>query len=178
MKYSYKNLGQDSGWRMSAVSCLWVGTLFVLLSKHNLVRVSSVGFWIGVACFLSALCFLTTRRSTYLPFLSETVLPGSLYRQSQVKVDGIRVTVPVDPSCEKVIYWASTSEGGADPGKAYGEFKNSGVAPVEAGQATLVVDCPGRYYVRGKLLKQHVHYREVFANGITGPVKKADVLCG
>jgi len=94
------------------------------------------------------------------------------------KTHGIRVDVSVDPSTTKVIYWAAKHGGGRTPQEAYGAFENSGSALVQDGKATLTVECPGQYYVRGKMLKNHVHYREVFDNGIIGPVKKADVLCG
>jgi len=178
MQYSYDNLSKASWGRIAAVSSLWLGIVCVVLAERGLVRVDSASFWCVLVLVMLALCFISTRRSTYLPFLSETVLPGSLLEKHGVqKTDGISVTVAVDPNAEKVAYWAATKAGGRSPGEAYGTFENSGVVHVNNGQAKLVVDCPGQYYVRGKLLKNHVHYREVFSNGITGPVKKADVLC-
>lgn len=179
MKHSYDNMSKGSWVRIAAVSSLWVGIVCVVLAERGVVRVNSPSFWCVLVLVLLALCFISTRRSTYLPFLSETVLPGALLeKHGAQKTDGISVTVPVDPNAEKVVYWAATEAGGKTPGEAYGSFENSGVTRVTNGQAKLVVDCPGRYYVRGRLLKNHVHYREVFSNGITGPVKKADVLCG
>ena len=42
----------------------------------------------------------------------------------------------------------------------------------------MTLDCPGSYYIRGAKLDKHVHFREIFDDGIIGPVKSADVVCG
>lgn len=172
-------MSRGSWKRIAAVSCLWAGVFSVILVERRVLPLNSVAFWSTVTLALLALCFITTRRSTYLPFLSETILPGSLLeKHGKARTDGISVTVAVDPDADKVIYWASNEAGGKNPQEAYGTFENSGSVPVEHGQAKITVSCPGRYYVKGRLLKNHVHYRESYANGVLGPVKKADVLCG
>jgi uncharacterized membrane protein YuzA (DUF378 family) len=124
---------------------------------------------------LSAI-WLAFDRTSWLPFLGDSVLPAPLVSLKSHEGD-TSVVVKVSPNV-KVAYWA------ANPGKnpevdvyhAYGNFENSGVVQADAhGNAVLKFDKGTAYVVpSGKHLGSHVHYREV--SGIMmGPVQSVFV---
>ena len=150
---------------------------------------------------LFAICglILAIDRTTWLPFLGDTVLPSAVV-PLKTNVGDTRVEVNVTPGA-KVVYWAakpvkeietSSSSSLLDEygiirrkpnglkrrvplvEQAYDDFSNSGVVLAnDLGVATLSFDKGSEYVVpSGKQLKSHVHYREFSDKfGMVGPVQ-------
>ena len=118
---------------------------------------------------------LTLKRDLWLPFLGESVLPGSLIQLKKVIGDTI-VKVKVNPNT-RVAYWASLpQENNKIPlvHEAYGDFKNAGVVlSNKYGIAKLTVNKGTNYIVpNGKEIDRHVHYRELDQVwGFMGPLQ-------
>jgi hypothetical protein len=174
-------------WTRIVANCIiWLTILGMILSRFDVLDIHSTLMGLCLGLSILAIAFLATKRSTMLPFLGESVLPSSL-----LKTDGhspladIVIDIDPDPRATHVAYWAAdrplSVDGAAlqfpNPRAAYGKFTNSGIVKIEDGSATIKIQCPGRYAVRGKLLPKHVHYREVFPSGIMGAVKKVNVIC-
>ncbi len=105
-------------------------------------------------------------RDTWLPFLSESVLPSIFVPLKNIEGDTI-VKVLVKPNT-KVAYWAakpSLKKSNKDPDVtvAYDDYSNSGVVMSdENGVAILTLNKGSGYYVpSGKHISSHVHYREL-----------------
>ncbi len=112
-------------------------------------------------------------RTTWLPFLGETVLPGSLVPLKSHS-GNTNVKVNVSPGA-KVAYWAAMLGDDADINvrDAYAKFSNSGVVAANGeGIATLSFDKGTDYVVPGgKRIISHVHYREFTDEyGMMGPI--------
>ena len=144
---------------------------------------------------LFAICglILAIDRTTWLPFLGDTVLPSAVV-PLKTNVGDTIVEVNVTPGA-KVVYWAakpvkeietSSSSSLLDEygiirerrvplvEQAYDDFSNSGVVLAnDLGVATLSFDKGSEYVVpSGKQLKSHVHYREFSDKlGMVGPVQ-------
>ena len=126
---------------------------------------------------ISAL-YLAFDRTTWLPFLGETVLPETLIPVKE-HVGKDKVTVKVAPNT-KVAYWAALPKSAdrdndKDPtvDVAYDGYTNSGVVMSDAdGNAVLTFDKGSDYIVpSGRTISSHVHYRELRGKyGIIGPV--------
>ena len=162
---------------------LWVIFLFAFYQAVYLLIHPKIG-WIGK--FIAGLVIvyvivLGFQRNTYLPFLGPTVVPGTLFPESLKPKDAnLQFALPIEEANDtKVIYWASQSaeKPFEDPWLAYGEFQNVGVTSVQNNIAIVSVVCPSSYYVPTQLLKPHIHYRVVQANGMLGEVKTAYVSC-
>jgi uncharacterized membrane protein YuzA (DUF378 family) len=139
---------------------------------------------VGVAALLVAF-----KRSSYLPFLGETVMPCSLlsertpeHADTDVKVHGLA------PGA-KVLFWATEPTAKADTEglakindwrRAYLDFANAGVTTADAGgHATLRVRKPQPYTVPMKgRLEAHAHWRVCGDNGMVGPVKTTKLTGG
>jgi len=119
-----------------------------------------------VIYILVALCgvSLAVRRTTWLPFLGMSVLPGNLIKtQTPAKADK-KVKVKVQPNA-KVAYWAAFGKDNKDQDvfDAYGDYTNSGVVIAdEKGNVELPIVEGGGYIVpSGKKINKHVHYRVI-----------------
>jgi uncharacterized membrane protein YuzA (DUF378 family) len=123
---------------------------------------------IGIAAL-----FVLFNRNTWLPFLGETVLPGSLIPLKQTKGD-TSVVVHVKPN-SRVAYWSSLpSNTVPDVTTAYGDYSNAGVVMSDAnGNATLVINKGSSYIVpSGMEIPKHIHYRLLDETwGMIGPIK-------
>jgi len=113
---------------------------------------------------LVALCgiSLASKRTTWLPFLGRSVLPGSLVtKQTPTKADK-KIKVRVQPNA-KVAYWAATGKDKKDQDvfDAYNNHSNSGVVIADnKGIAELaIVEGEGYRVPNGKRISKHVHYR-------------------
>ena len=152
---------------------------------------------------LFAICgfILAIDRTTWLPFLGDTVLPSAVV-PLKTNVGDTSVEVNVTPGA-KVVYWAAkpakeneTSSSLSDEygiirrkpnelkrrvplvEQAYDDFSNSGVVLAnDLGVATLSFDKGSEYVVpSGKQLKSHVHYREFSDKlGMVGMVQTVSV---
>ena len=126
---------------------------------------------IGIAAIKLLLC-----RSTWLPFLGRSVLPGSLIslKANSNKTDTI-VTVKIKPNT-KIAYWAALPKGNnPDVITAYGDYSNGGVVMSDKdGVAKLNILAGSGYTVPPccRVIPRHVHYRVVgLPHGMAGPVK-------
>jgi uncharacterized membrane protein YuzA (DUF378 family) len=107
---------------------------------------------------------LAMNRDFWLPFLGESVLPGSLVPLKNVFGD-TTIEVKVKPNT-RVAYWASLpQETDKIPlvHEAYGDFKNAGVVlSNNDGIAKLIVNKGTNYIVpTGREIQRHIHYREL-----------------
>jgi hypothetical protein len=139
-----------------------------------------------------AICglILAIDRTTWLPFLGDTVLPSAVV-PLKTNVGDTSVEVNVTPGA-KVVYWAakpvkeietSSSSSLQDEyelkrrvplvEQAYDDFSNNGVVLAnDLGVATLSFDKGSEYVVpSGKQLKSHVHYRECGISGWMGQIE-------
>jgi hypothetical protein len=165
----------------------WAALAFVFLVVFGTAgdkllgfRKVAPGFWVTILGTVGAL-FLLMQKTTYLPFLGETILPPSVLKLAAPTEATFDVTVKVPGRATHVIYWAAGPATTIipNPTDAYAGFTNAGVVPVINGTATLPVMCPAAYKVPMKStpLDKHVHYRAVFPEGILGDVNTENILC-
>jgi uncharacterized membrane protein YuzA (DUF378 family) len=118
-------------------------------------------------------------RSTYLPFLGESVLPCAAFAIRTPDDANQEIIITTLPNT-KVIYWAAeprrdtSSNEVATWDKAYGDYLNGGVAMSDdSGKAILRIrGQPQSYKVPFKgVLKPHVHFRICEKNGFIGAVQ-------
>lgn len=126
--------------------------------------------------------YLSVNYTTFLPFLGETAIPLSAFKDlTPKKKEDIAFKVDISaPDNTRVIYWASKSSPivFSNPRDAYEQSPNVGVAEVRNNVATFYTTCPSSYNVpMGVLLKPHIHYRVVKPNGLLGAVKTVKVKC-
>ena len=129
---------------------------------------------------LVAVCalYLGFQRSTYLPFLGETVMPCSLLKEQTPESANYTKSISIQGAGRKVLFWAAEPdteylEKINDWRKAYLGFHNAGVTIVgDDNTATLKVRKPQPYTVPVKgRLEAHIHYRVCGDNGFLGPVQ-------
>ncbi len=130
------------------------------------------------AIFAICALILVFDRTTWLPFLGDSVLPAAVV-PLKTNVGDMVVEVKVAPGA-KVAYWAAKP--GSNPEipveKAYDDYSNSGVVLAnDLGVAVLTFNKGTEYVVpSGKQLKSHVHYREFNDKmGMVGPVQSVFV---
>lgn len=137
---------------------------------------------------LAAWAYVAMRRTTYLPFLGETLLPATVLQPINVaklqlkdsKAKSVKLDIKA-PRARYVVWWAS------EPGDeiemanvAYNKYRNAGISAVKDGRAKVELLCPAKYVVGGrmrKMLDRHVHYREVYWNGFMSDVRTQEVVC-
>ena len=121
--------------------------------------------------------YIASRRTTWLPFLGESVLPSSLIplKENKVPEDNKnvrRIQIKTKPN-SKIAYWASLPNNNSLPyvEEAYDDYSNSGVVMSDKdGKASLIVIAGTDYIVPGnKKIKRHVHYRIINA-GMTSKI--------
>lgn len=155
-----------------------LGYNFVDIIKNMLNNGFGIETYIDKIIYLliaGAAIKLALKKELWLPFLGQSVLPGSLIQLKEITGDTI-VEVKVKPNT-RVAYWASLpQETNKIPlvHEAYGDFKNAGVVlSNKYGIATLTVNKGTNYIVPNKKeISRHVHYRELDqAWGFIGPLK-------
>lgn len=150
---------------------------YVILNK-----LTSIPFKIISGIVLLCAFYLSVNYTTFLPFLGETAIPISVFKDITLKKkDDMVFRVDIDvPDNTRVIYWASKSSPDvfSNPKDAYENSPNVGVAEVRNKIATFFTTCPSVYKVKmGMVLKPHIHYRVVQSNGLLGAVKTVKVEC-
>jgi len=130
------------------------------------------------AVYVVMTIFLLSDRDVFLPFLGETVFPKALLRPQEPTETSKTVRVEMKGVVDgtPVVYWAAEpSESHVkDPWTAYSNYENAGVSLVQMETVEFKVRPPASYFVpSGRLLKQHVHYRILQANGMLSNVKTA-----
>lgn len=119
---------------------------------------------LSIILIVIALYYLFNR-DFFLPFLGPAVIPTSKAPLKSEKQIIVQLTDL--PSNTNVIYWASgeSNKDFEDPLGAYKNYSNSGMEKTDnAGNVTIKVACPGRYYVnkfgfKKRKLPRHIHYR-------------------
>jgi uncharacterized membrane protein YuzA (DUF378 family) len=113
---------------------------------------------------LVALCgiSLASRRTTWLPFLGKTILPGNLVTKQTPAKANKKILIKVRPNA-KVAYWAATGKDKKDQDvfDAYNNHSNSGVVIADnKGNAELpIIEGEGYRVPTGKRIPRHIHYR-------------------
>lgn len=130
------------------------------------------------AIFAICALILAFDRTTWLPFLGNTVLPSAVV-PLKTNIGDSTVDVKVMPGA-KVAFWAAKPGSNPDVkvNDAYDDYSNSGVVFAnDLGVATLTFNKGTEYVVpSGKHLGSHVHYREFHEkNGMVGPVQSVFV---
>jgi hypothetical protein len=150
---------------------------YVLMNKHT-----SILFKIFCVIILLSVFYLSANYTTFLPFLGETAVPVSAFKDlTPKKKEDIVFKVDInEPDNTRVIYWASKSSPTVmpNPKDAYEKSPNVGVAEVHNNVATFYTTCPSSYAVpMGTVIKPHIHYRVVKSGGLLGAVKTVKVNC-
>ena len=128
--------------------------------------------------------YLLIQRDMYLPFLGQTAIPTSLFKEN-ISPNGsnVETDLVIDaPDGSRVLYWGAQADTQSKvfstPQLAYKDYANAGIAVVSKGKATIRFFCPVKYEVPwGKTLDRHIHYRVVLDNGLIGPVRTTYVNC-
>jgi hypothetical protein len=120
----------------------------------------------GIYIFISIIgIYIAFKRDTWLPFLSETVLPDILIPLKVPTTYNKTITIQTEPN-SKIIYWAALPHDNIpDVSTAYEDYSNSGcVLSNNLGEAKLFIIEGSEYSVPfNSHLKKHVHYR-IFNN--------------
>jgi hypothetical protein len=138
----------------------------------------SAGKYLMYMLVASGAIFIGFQRSTYLPFLGETVMPCSILKEQLPEGANYEVRIPINGPGRKVLFWAAEPDTDhlqelVDWRKAYLGFHNAGVAIVsEDNTVVLRVRKPQPYSVHQKgRLEAHIHYRVCGTEGMLGPVQ-------
>jgi len=113
---------------------------------------------------LVALCgvSLASKRTTWLPFLGKTILPGGLVTKQTPAKANKKIIIKVRPNA-KVAYWAATGKNKKDQDvfDAYNNHSNSGVviADNKGIAELLIIEGEGYRVPNGKRIPRHIHYR-------------------
>lgn len=180
-----EDLAHKTSKRIAANTVIWTSVLSYILSWiATSIVLKKAPHWIiftGLVILIIALMNVGMfERDTHLPFLGTTYVPPTLFKDHWFSPDAdITVTVPVCKRAKGVVYWSALPHTSVQdtPAKGYGDFSNAGFSNSVNGHALLRIKCPGRYVARGKTLPKHVHWREVFDNGLVGPIKKQELSC-
>jgi hypothetical protein len=141
--------------------------------------------WAIYSVIAVAVLVIAFTRSSWLPFLGESVMPCSLLRDQTPEHADTAVQIHGLHPGAKVLYWATepATSGLAeirDWRRAYLEYANAGVTTVdEGGHATLRIRNPQPYTVpiKGRL-EAHVHWRTCGDGGMLGPVMTTMITGG
>lgn len=183
------NVYNETRLNMAMTAFVYIGALHYVANKFGydpIVNINSyltnlfkIDLYIDkiILLFISISIFiLAMRRNTWLPFLGETVLPSSAVLLKPLEGKD-SITIKVSPNT-KVVYWTTKPNTELpDVVTAYGDFSQSGVVMSdEKGIATLTFNKGSGYIVpSGKIIKPHIHYRELKEKkyGIISEVKTA-----
>jgi uncharacterized membrane protein YuzA (DUF378 family) len=150
---------------------LWIDLKSGLTAQGKTAHVAQVVFiLVGMAALI-----LFFRRSTWLPFLGQTIVPASLIPVSTNLSGNTTIEIDVKPKT-KIMYWASkpaTTNKPDDVRKAYDNYSNSGVVLSDInGKAHLVFNAGNGYTINGSFIPPHIHYRELNEqDAMIGPIK-------
>jgi hypothetical protein len=141
-----------------------VGYNIVELLSNNLNRLLKINYpFDKIIYIIVAICaiLLASKRTTWLPFLGKSVLPGSLVPLKIPAKTDMKVKIKTKPNV-KIAYWAALPKG-VDPDvfTAYGDYSNSGVVMSDSnGNVELPILAGSGYIVpSGRNIDRHVHYR-------------------
>lgn len=123
---------------------------------------------VGIAALLFIIKFYN--RDTFLPFLGKTIMPPSLINLGYPLDFDYQATLTAPKGAKYVVYWASQGPAGQGVKDAYGKYENSGAMQVKGQKTVIKFKSPASYKVRGKTLKEHVHYRWVGDDGMMSRV--------
>jgi uncharacterized membrane protein YuzA (DUF378 family) len=141
-----------------------VGYNIVELLSNNLNRLLKINYpFDKIIYIIVAICaiLLASKRTTWLPFLGKSVLPGSLVSLKIPAKTDMKVKIKTKPNV-KIAYWAALPKGvNPDVITAYGDYSNSGVVMSDSnGNVELPILAGSGYIVpSGRNIDRHVHYR-------------------
>jgi hypothetical protein len=180
-----QQLKKEVFWRALAIGSILIFVATQTLQRLHVLNLKQDGllstFFLVLA--ILGILFLFYNRSTWLPFLEESVIPPTCFVERQPTDSTLTVSILAPVGCTHVIYWASESSNASiadDPTSAYAGFSNSGCVKVSnTGNAILPLRCPGQYktFASGRTLPRHVHWRAIFKSGIIGRVVTEKVSC-
>lgn len=152
-------------------------SLYVMMNKYTSIYFKVFSFIILLAVF-----YLSINYTTFLPFLGETAIPLSAFKDvtSKKETDNAYRIYINAPDGTRVVYWASNSSQLVipNPKDAYEKSPNVGIAEVRNNMVTFYTTCPSSYKVSmGRIIKPHIHYRVAKSNGLLGAVKTVKVEC-
>jgi hypothetical protein len=169
--------------RKIALLLVVFGALNYTLSKFGYDFVDMIGFftfmkrdYAEILMFVAGI-FVLSDRSTWLPFLENTVLPCAVINKEPPKDATLEVVIQTTPN-KKIVYWAANpTDEELEVWDAYGDYSNSGVTVSDKdGKAVCKIRHPSGYKLpNGSSLSPHIHYREcpsmTDAEGMMGPVR-------
>ena len=131
---------------------------------------------LGILCVIH----FSLNRNYYLPFLGDTIFPTGLLGDNIVpNMSDLTINLKIKPNT-KIVYWAAepcestnSCEKSIMAWDAYKNYENSGITTSNStGIALLKVRSPQFYKVPFKsgLIKPHIHYREMLANGMLSKI--------
>ncbi|VBB17716.1 hypothetical protein YASMINEVIRUS_179 [Yasminevirus sp. GU-2018] len=154
---------------VNTTTCLFDVNLVQGLGNYTHDSVSSALY---VLIGLSVL-YIMFDRSTYLPFLGESVFPCHILAPRTPVGADQQVKIKTRPNT-KIVYWAAEPDKNSDRGyqEAYKSYQNSGVVVSDRkGVAVLQVKKPSGYKVPFSKLGAHIHYRECVNKNMLNEVK-------
>jgi len=122
--------------------------------------------------------WIASKRSTWLPFLGESVLPENLVPLKQNEKPDTTIQITTIPNV-KIAYWAALNKGDTtDVFTAYGNYENTGVVLSDAnGIATLPIMLGTGYTLpSGVVLPKHLHYRIIGLPDSDGMLGKIETI--
>ncbi len=125
-----------------------------------------------------AALWLAIKRTTWLPFLGNSVLPESLVPLKELEKTDIIIPIKTLPNV-KIAYWAALNKGEETPvNLAYGNYENSGVIMSDnKGNAKLpIMTGTGYILPSGEILSRHVHYRIIGYPNLEGMIGKVETV--
>jgi len=171
-------MGDSNKWLHLLAAVVVVVTSLVISIKGITSNQSTAGKILLSLLVTVCALYLAFQKSTYLPFLGETVMPCSLLQEQTPDQANYEKRVTIQGAGRKVLFWASEPdtehlEKLNDWRKAYLGFHNAGVTVITADDiAILKVRKPQPYTVPVKgRLEAHIHYRVCGDNGFLGPVQ-------
>ena len=120
-----------------------------------------------------ALVLFASHKSTWFPYLNETVIPTGLLKNS-TPPNANQVVQLLEKPNTKIVYWSvypnSTNKNRVE---AYDDFANAGVTTTDKdGNAELNIMRGTDYFsMGGEKINRHIVYRLVDYDGMLGPIK-------
>jgi uncharacterized membrane protein YuzA (DUF378 family) len=158
-----------------------LGYNLVDILSHNLNKIFNSNIPINNIIYIIvaiAGLWVASKRTTWLPFLGNTVFPESLVPLKQPKITDTTIQIKTIPNV-KIAYWASLNKGSnTDVRIAYDQYENSGVVISDAnGNASLpIMTGTGYTLPSGTILPRHIHYRIVNYPNSYGMMDKIETI--
>lgn len=135
----------------------------------KLLNIISYEFKLVILTIIAIITIIfINNKNEFLPFLTETILPFSLIKDSKIPLDATeKIDIKVSPN-STIMYWAAekkSKEEILNYKHAYNNYSNSGITKSDNnGIAILKFRKPQRYYITNTfgnkiILRPHINYR-------------------